>query len=363
MLSTFAHLWNPYSWVMVRTSPYPRVMLRGVRDHVCDVLIIGAGPIGLETAAVLRGEGREVRVVDAGPIGATIATTFPPQTRFFTSPERLALHGLAISPLNQEKLTGEEYLSYLRQYVQTHDLTVDTFTTVTGHRAGQVRAVTLSGESVTYRPMHVVLATGGTDQPRRLGVPGEDLAHVRSHLGDPHRYVGRRVVIVGGRNSAVESALRCYRAGAEVHLVHRRPQLHDRVKFWLRPEVVSLLSEGRLIGHMPDEVAAITATHVELGGGELVAADDVLLQIGYEQDKRIFEVFGVPLVGPRQAPDVDQTTLRAGGVYVVGTATAGTQDRFEVFIENSHDHAHIVAAALAGRAAPHRTPARPLPEV
>lgn len=324
---------------------------------------MGAGPIGLETAAVLQAEGRDVRIVEAGPIGATIVRTFPPQTRFFTSPERLALFGLSISPQNQEKLTGEEYLAYLRQYVASHALTVDTFTTVDSFDGAVVAATGLSGRNLRYRPGHIVLATGGTDHSRHLGVPGEDLPHVRSHLGDPHRYAGRRVVIVGGRNSAVESALRCYWVGATVHLVHRHPQVHERVKFWLRPEVVSLLAEGRIVGHLSDEVQAITPEVVHLRSGDQIQADDVVPQIGFTQDRRLFEVFGVPTRGPHQVPELDPATMRSGDVFIVGTATAGTQDRFEVFIENSHDHARLVAAALAGRAAPPRTPARPLPEV
>ena len=338
-------------------------MLRSVLETACEVLIVGAGPIGLETAAVLTADGWDVRVVDAGPIGATIARTFPPHTRFFTSPERLALFGLAVSPPQQEKLTGEDYLTYLRQYVLTHALRVDTFTTVQRHEAGVVTTVSLAGQRRRYRADHIVLATGGTDHPRQLGVPGEDLPHVRHDLGDPHRYAGRRVLIVGGRNSAVESALRCYRVGAQVHLVHRCAEIHPRVKFWLRPEVVSLLQEGRILGHMPDELAAVTADDVQLASGARIEVDDVLLQIGYRQDTAMFTVFDVPVQGPRSAPDVDPVTMRAGQVFVVGTATAGTQDRFEVFIENSHDHALLVAAALAGRPAPKRTPARPLPEV
>ena len=171
-------------------------------------------------------------------------------------------------------------------------------------------------------------------------------------------------MIVGGRNSAVESALRCYRVGAQVHLVHRQEHIHDRVKFWLRPEVQSLLEEGAIIGHMPSTVVAITPEEVVLSDGARIAADDVVLQIGYEQDGALFEMFGLPCEGERDAPVVDQVTMRAAeGVYVVGTATAGTQARFEVFIENSHDHPLRVAAALAGRAAPPPRPVRPIPEI
>ena len=357
---------NPYLPVTGRSVDYSWVLFDLVTDRRSDVLVVGAGPIGLETAAVLAHEGLAVQIVDSGPLGATIARTFPPHTRFFTSPERLSLFGLAIAPLHQEKLTGEEYLAYLRQYVATHDLRVDTFTEILSDARQPVKVVgrTLSGQRRVYSADTLVLATGGTDRPRRLGVPGEDLPHVRSHLGDPHRYAGRRVVIVGGRNSAVESALRCYRVGAHVHLVHRRSHIHERVKFWLRPEVQSLLDEGVITGHLPGEVAEITPEAVVLSDGRRLEADDVVLQIGYEQDGALFDMFGVPRDGVRKAPVIDPDTMRAAeDLYVVGTATAGTQDRFEVFIENSHDHAGRVAAALAGRAAPSPRPARPIPEV
>ncbi len=343
-----------------------------------DVAVVGAGPIGLEVAAILQSEGLQVVVVDAGPIGATIANCFPPDTRFFTSPERLQLFGQAIDPINQEKLTGEEYLSYLRSYVRTHKLQVRTFERVVAieeiagesdpkPRAAEYRLTTrtLSGRTCQLDAKYVVLATGGTDSPRRLGIPGEELPHVHSHLGDPHQYAGRRVLIVGGRNSAAESALRCYRVGAQVHMVHRQPQLYERIKFWIKPEVESLMREGQIIGHLPDEIVRITPETAELASGELLEVDDVILQIGFDQDKMVFDLAGITYGGPEGAPEFDQDTMRAtrAGIFVAGTATAGTQGDFGVFVENSHDHGNLIAAAIAGRAAPPRTPARPLPEV
>ncbi|MCB0914651.1 MAG: NAD(P)-binding domain-containing protein [Actinobacteria bacterium] len=345
-------------------------------DTRTDVLVVGAGPIGLETAAVLADEGHRVQVVDAGSIGDTIARQFPPATRFFTSPERLALRGLPVPSATQEKTTGEEYLAYLRAFAAAHRLQVSTFTEVVAirGRAGAFRVTVRDnwGRQSEIDTAVIVLATGGTAHPRRLGVPGEDLDGVRRALGDPHRYYGRRVLVIGGRNSAAESALRLYRVGARVSLAHRGEALNPRVKHWIRPEVESLLDEGEITRLMPREVVRIEPGRVilrEPGGTatettESIEVDDVLLQLGYTADRRIFELAGIPLTGARQAPEHDPATMATGvpGIYVVGTASAGTQDKFDVFIENSHQHADRVAAALAGRPAPAPTPPRPLPE-
>ncbi len=359
----------------------------------CEVLIVGAGPIGLETAAVLTAEGRDVVVVDAGPVGATIARQFPPATRFFTSPERLMIRGWPLPATEQEKTTGEEYLAYLRMFVVGTGLRVRTFTTVVGIDGVRgdfaVTTTTPDGITATIRCQTVVLATGGTSHPRRLGVTGEDLAHVHRALGDPHRFFGRRVLVVGGRNSAAESALRLYRVGADVHLAHREAELHPRVKHWIRPEVMSLLAEGQIVGHLPRVVTRIEpgrvtlaapestgpptppaapnttdAAHAEHDPAETLEVDDVLLQIGYTQDHTIFDLAGIDTQGPAGAPVLDASTMESAvpGIYVVGTASAGTQDKFEVFIENSHQHADRVAAALAGRPAPAPVAPRPLPE-
>lgn len=348
--------------------------LPGDRKTSCDVLVVGAGPIGLETAAVLADDGHRVIVVDAGAVGATIARTFAPNTRFFTSPERLAIRGWPVSSTTQEKTTGEEYLAFLRAFVTGKGLHVRTFSQVVAIRgergAFEVTTQTPDGAASSVHCSAIVLASGGTDRPRRLGVPGEDLAMVHDHLGDPHRFFGRTVLVVGGRNSAAESALRLHRVGAQVHLAHRQPQLYERVKHWIRPDLESLLAEGEIVGHLPRvvtriEPGCVTLAHPHSGATEHLAVDDVLLQIGYEQDGSIFELAGIATHGSGGAPVLDVATMESSvpGVFVVGTASAGTQAHFDVFIENSHQHADRVAAALAGRPAPTPVSPRPLPEM
>ncbi|MDP7030543.1 MAG: NAD(P)-binding domain-containing protein [Phycisphaerales bacterium] len=336
-----------------------------------EVLIVGAGPIGLEVAWHLQEAGVRTRVVDAGGIGQTIATHFPPATRFFSSPERLAIAGMAVPVPTQEKITGEEYLAYLRAVVLTRGIEVDTYQRVTAAEpAAAGWQVTLSDPCGRERAVHarrVVLACGGTHRPRRLGIPGEDLPHVHTWLGDPHRFFQRRVLVVGGRNSAVESALRCWRVNADVSLSYRGDAISERVKYWLRPEVQSLIDEGRIAAHPGTTPVEITPEHVTLRRGDQttrVPVDDVLLQIGFEQDDTLMRLFGARTSGPQQAPEFNPATLEttAPDVYVAGTAIAGTQQRFKAYIETSHDHGPRIAAAVTGAEPPEVAEARVLPE-
>lgn len=334
-----------------------------------DVVVVGAGPIGLATAAMVQQAGLSVLVVETAGIGATIRRTFPPATRFFSSPERIELPGLPLMAKDQEKVTGEQYLDYLTAYARSQQLQIATFTKLVGLKRRSVHDLTVQLRSSAGAASQVdcrwlVLATGGTDRPRRLGVPGQDLPHVRTFLGDPLEFWGRRVVIVGGRNSAAESALRCYRAGANVTWVHRQPEPYARIKYWLRPELVSLLAEDRIHSHMPNTIASIHADHVVLGDGTRVECDDVLLQIGFEQNREIFGMAGLELPPEPAGPIIDETTMLSTqpDTFVVGTAIAGSQDHFAVFIENARIHAQRVTHAILQLPPPETPPVRPLPE-
>ena len=93
---------------------------------------------------------------------------------------------------------------------------------------------------------HGDLAIGYYDRPVHAGVPGEDLPHVHHFYGEPHPYYRKRVVVVGGGNSAAESALEMFRAGAHVTLVHRWPELKSTIKYWVRPDIENRIKEGSI---------------------------------------------------------------------------------------------------------------------
>ncbi|MEO1128110.1 MAG: NAD(P)-binding domain-containing protein [Planctomycetota bacterium] len=345
-----------------------------------DVLIVGAGPIGIELAVALKRAGVDYAQLDAGPIGSTL-TWWAPQTRFFSSPERIQIAGVPLQTVTQDKATREEYLTYLRGVVQQFDLDISTYERVTSIRRVsdhfELTTHGLTGER-ERRARTVVLAIGDMHKPKLLDIPGEHLEHVSHYFRDPHQYFRKRVLIVGGKNSAVEAAIRCYRVGAHVTIAYRKSEFSERVKYWLRPELLHLIKTNA-IGFLPQ------TTPVEITPGSVLLArtdetgapttdthaietDFVLMMTGYRQDPTLLEQVGVELQGEGRAPTYNGRTMETNvpGLYVAGTAAAGTQiGGVKVFIETAHVHVTRIAAALTGIAVEEdalETPEYALPE-
>jgi thioredoxin reductase (NADPH) len=329
-----------------------------------QVAIVGAGPIGLELAINLRAAGIDYLQFDAGQVGHTISW-YPRQTRFFSSPDRIAIAGVPLQTADQSKATREEYLAYLRAVVQQFDLPVRTYERVVALERSadgfEVRTQR-QGQTLTYVAEKVVVSIGDMHRPRKLNVPGEDLPHVSHYFTDPHPYFRQRLLVVGGRNSAAEAALRCWRAGARVSLSYRRAELDPKViKHWILPDLLAQFEAGK-IGFLPGTlVSAIRPGEVELARCQpgtidpsderlLVPADFVLLLTGFEADQSLFETAGVRLEGPQRAPAFNPETMETNvpGLYVAGTAAAGTQKKYTLFIENSHEHVGKIVQALTG---------------
>ena len=340
-----------------------------------NTVIVGAGPIGLELAVALKQAGVDYVQIDAHQIGHTISW-FPRQCRFFSSPERIAISGVPLVTAEQAKASREEYLGYLRGIVQQFDLPIRTFervTQITPTSSETTRFLVTTkragGVTAEYRADNVVVAIGDMHRHRKLlrtdgtPVPGADLPHVSYYFDEPHPYFRQRLLVVGGKNSAVEAAIRCYRAGVQVAISYRREAFSESIKYWLKPEIEWLI-KTRAIQFFPNTIpVTITANSVTLASTDSdktseVPVDFVLALIGYEMDGSLLAGAGVELVGESRAPQINVETMETNvpGLFVAGTAAAGTQIRFKLFIENCHAHVVRIVRALTGHEPTHINP-------
>jgi thioredoxin reductase (NADPH) len=312
------------------------------------VALIGAGPIGIELAVAFKRAGIDYLHFDAAQIGATMQW-YPLEMVFHSSAERLAIAGVPIQVPDQQKIKREEFLAYLRAVVLQFGLEIRTYERV----ESIADSFTLTTTRGTYEVSEVVLAIGAMHAPKLLNIAGEELPHVTHYFRDPHTYFNKELLIVGGRNSAVEAAVRCQRAGARVTIAYRRDDFDAAsVKFWLLPEIRAMLRDG-LVRFLPRTwPVEIRDGSVVLNTGETLSADFVLALTGYRQETTLFEQLGVDLQGADCKPRLDEEAMETNvpGVFVAGTAIAGSPaERVRIIVEDCHVHVPRIVAAIAKR--------------
>ncbi len=323
-----------------------------------SVAIAGAGPTGIACAIELGRRGIEAACYDRGAILDSIQH-FPEEMRWFSTRDLLDIAGVPF-PAPEAHPTRLETLAYYRGVAERFGVRVVAGTAierVTARPGGGV-GVEILGRSGARRleASAAILATGFFGNPRRLEVPGAGLPHVHTRYVSGFPFHGRDVLVVGGKNSAAEAALDLYRHGARVTLVHRGAGLHERVKYWIRPDLENRIAAGAIRALWDSRVVAIEedGCRVATPAGEIfVPADAVFPLIGYQPDFALFERCGIRLEGDRRIPAHDPETLESNvpNLYLAGAILGGTEVG-RIFIENSRHHAARIADSIQGRRRP-----------
>ncbi|HLZ45257.1 MAG TPA: YpdA family putative bacillithiol disulfide reductase [Gemmatimonadales bacterium] len=296
------------------------------------VIIAGAGPIGLACAISAKRRGIDPLVIDAGALANSIVH-YPANMTFFTTPERLEIgnHPLVCAGA---KATREEALKYYRGVARVEGIRVQTYTKLISAHEVETR---FGRESIAWEKL--VLATGYFDSPNRLNVPGEELPHVHHYFDEAHLSYGLDVVVIGGRNSAVEAALQLFRAGARTTIVYRGQTWPKSVKYWLRPDLENRIKAGEIQARLASQIIEITPRDVlvrgALGNEERIPATRVYALIGFHPDMELFTRIGIAYDPETGRPLINPDTLETSvpGVFVAGSVTAGNKIS-EIFIEN-----------------------------
>ena len=318
---------------------------------IFDIVIIGGGPSGLSCAVEGLKAGLNVVVLEQGSVVDAIRR-FPVNMVWFSTPELLEIGGIPFV-IPTVRPTRADTVRYYQKVVSHFGLEIRSHDPAQSVRPidGQFSVVTRMDRE--YRGRNVVVATGYFDHPARLDVPGESLPHVFHYYNEPFSFFGCDVVVVGGRNSAVEAALDLYRNGARVTLIHRGERLSDGVKYWILPDIENRLKAGQIAGRFGTTVREIRPGKVVVGGqgrSESIRADSVFVLVGFRPDTERIRDFGIDIDPESLAPVHDPTTLETGipGLFVAGSVVAG-KDTNRVFVENGRLHGAVIVAEVKRR--------------
>lgn len=316
-----------------------------------DVIIIGAGPVGLACAIEARREGLRARVIEKGSLVNSIVG-YPANMEFFSTPELIEIGGYPF-PVKGYKPTREEAIEYYRGVAQREAIDVCLYEQVTevAGEHGDFTVVTTRGR---HQAHNLVIATGFFDLPNLLGVPGEGLPKVTHYYREPFPYTRQKVAVIGARNSAAKAALDCYRHGSEVSLVVRSACLSDKIKYWIRPDLENRIKEGSIRAFFNTAVEEIRERSIVLrtpDGTTEIENDWVIAMTGYRPDYSFLERLRLTFADDGyRTPIYDDTTFETArpGIFIAGTVCGGYQTS-RWFIENGRFHARQIMKHIAGK--------------
>lgn len=321
-----------------------------LREQHFDILIIGAGPIGLACGIEAQKAGKSYVIIDKGTLVNSLYN-YPVFMTFFSTSERLEIGGVpfvSISP----KPNRNEALEYYRRVTEKFQLNVKLFEEVLSCQKQENGLFQIKTSKANYEAENVIIATGFYDVPNFMNVPGEDLPKVVHYYKDPHYYAFSKVLVVGANNSSVDVALETYRKGAQVTMVIRGNDMGPNVKYWVRPDIENRIKEDAIkayFGSNLKEIKERTVTISTPEGDVEIENDFVAAMTGYQPNFEFLTKMGVTLdenQTPSYHPETMETNL--SGLYLAGVVCGG-MDTHKWFIENSRVHAEQIMKDIVAK--------------
>jgi thioredoxin reductase (NADPH) len=330
------------------------IMEKNRAEKQFDVLIVGAGPIGMTCGIEAKRRGMDYLIIEKGALVNSVFR-FPTNMTFFSTSNVLEIGDVPFIA-HGDKPTRREALEYFRRVHEKWALNIHFYENVEEINKSENGHFAVRTNKSLYTSANVILATGFYDRPRMMNIPGEELSKVKHFYDEPHPYVGQKVVVVGAANSACDVALELYYKGAEVTMVIRGSEIDPKVKYWIRPNIKNRIKEGSIHAYFNSQLMEIRPHEVDVQtpeGKMILENDFVLAMTGYQPDFNTLESLGVKIGtddSGNRVPLYDEQTheTNVAGLFLAGTICGGMRTS-KYFIENSRDHASKIMDRIQGK--------------
>lgn len=317
-----------------------------------ESIIIGGGPCGLSAAIEQKKKGIDTLVIEKGNVVDAIYN-YPTHQTFFSSSDKLSIGDIPFI-VEESKPHRNQALVYYRAVVKHHQLLINAFEEVLTVKKINNR-FTITTTKDVYQCRFLTVATGYYGHHNQLEVEGAELSKVMHYFKEAHPYFDQNVVIIGGKNSAVDAALELEKAGTNVTVIYRGNEYPKAIKPWILPNFESLVRHEKIDMAFNANVTKITEDSVfyEQGGQTFEIANDyVFAMIGYHPDYEFLQSIGIEINQNEYgtAPVYNKETYETNveNCYIAGVIAAGN-DANTIFIENGKYHGGIITQSILSK--------------
>lgn len=268
---------------------------RGPVGDALDAVVVGAGPAGISAGLALRQANKRFTLLDREVFGGTIRHY--PRGKVVMAGE-LDLPGYG--KVKRGRMSKEELVALWNDIREKTDLPVSTGALVTALKQDSDGMWRVESSQGSVRAAHVILALGRRGSPRKLEVKGEDHPKVCYRVVEPEEHAGKHVMVVGGGNSAVETAVILADAGccASVSISYRRDKF-ARARGENMRNIEEALRSGRVHGYLGTEILEIMPDRLRIKHNdrreEIIQNDSVVVQVGGTDPGQLLASFGIEL--------------------------------------------------------------------